>query len=289
MNKCKVAFSVSVLAMAAAMALTGCVGETPTASGGAGSSNSLPEEIAASGKLRVGVSPDYPPMEFKESDNKLTGADIELTQKVGEILGVQVEFVESPFEQLINSIQTKRIDAAIGMSDSVERQKTLDFVDYFQAQARLYTSASRAGEFTKPSDTCGKTMAVASSSVQYQQAKDLSKTACTDKGLPAINVTGTDSGSAARLQIDQGRADLSAQDGENLAYHMKNEPGKFATVLEPLPAQPNGFVLAKGSDQLAAAVKEAFTKMKASGDYQKILDKWDIGYGTMDPAINSAK
>ncbi|WP_395405849.1 ABC transporter substrate-binding protein (plasmid) [Arthrobacter sp. UC242_113] len=285
----KAAIPVGALVAAASLALTGCAGGT-SASAEDASQGGLPQEIKSSGKLRVGLSPDFPPMEFKDSDNKLIGADIELGQKLGEILGVQIEVVESPFEQLMNSVQTGRVDLVIsGVSDTLERQKTVDFIDYFQSQARIYTTAARAGEFTKQSDVCGKQLAVSSSAEQYQQVKDLNKSVCVDNGLPEIKILATDSGSSARLQIEQGRADLAAQGGENLAYFMKQEPGKYAPVLEPLPAEPFGVVVAKGSTQLAEAIKDGFSEMKSSGDYQKILDKWKLGYGAMDPEINSVK
>lgn len=68
--------------------------------------------------------------------------------------------------------------------------------------------------------------------------------------------------------------DLAAQGGENLAYFATTDPGKYASVLEPLPAKPFGVLMKKGDTQLANAVKDAFAEIVDSGEYQKILDKW---------------
>lgn len=288
MNKCKIATSITMLSVAVTLALAGCAGGAEAPSDAAQNAG-LPKEIADSGKLRVGLSADFPPMEFKDGSNKLVGMDIDLQQKLGEILGVQIEVVESPFDQLINSIQTNRVDVVISMLDTVERQKTVDFVDYFKSQGRLYTSGSRAAEFTKQTDICGKKLAVSGATDYYQKVKALSKTACADKGLPEINILTTDTGTAARLQIEQGRVDLAAQGAENLTFFMKQTPGKYEPVLEPLPSGPFGIVVAKDSTELAKALQDALATMKSSGDYQKILDKWGLGYGAMDPSINSVK
>lgn len=281
---------IAALTAVTAFGLTACVGGAETTTEAAAGTTGLPQAIKDAGKIRIGLSPDFPPMEFRDSDKNLSGVDIELQQKLGEVLGVEIEVVESPFDQLINSVQTGRVDLVMsGISDTVERQKTADFVDYFKSQGRLYTSGARAGEFTQQTDICGKKLAVSGKTDYFEQVKTLSKTVCTDKGLPELSILPTDSGAAARLQIEQGRVDLAAQGGENLAYFAKTEPGKYAPVLDPLPAKPFGVLMKKGDTQLANAVKDAFAEIVDSGEYQKILDKWDLGYGAMTPEVNGVK
>ncbi|MHC6223032.1 ABC transporter substrate-binding protein [Arthrobacter sp. MMS24-S77] len=289
MKHLKTAARLAAVAAAATLGLTACVGG-PAAAPSASAPAGLPQEIKDAGKLRIGLSPDFPPMEFRDNAKNLAGLDIELQQKLGEALGVKVEVVESPFDQLINSAQTGRVDVVMsGISDTLERQKTADFVDYFKSQGRLYTSGSRAGEFTKQQDACGKKLAVSGKTDYFEQVKALSKTLCTDKGLPEISILPTDSGAAARLQIDQGRVDLAVQGAENLAYFDKTEPGKYKAVLDSLPAKPFGILAKKGNTQLVNAIQDALNKVKANGDYQKILDKWGLGYGSMTPEVNGVK
>lgn len=290
MKPFKNAARIAAITAIAALGLTACVGGDETTTQAAAGTTGLPQAIKDAGKIRIGLSPDFPPMEFRDSDKKLAGVDIELQAKLSEALGVQIEVVESPFDQLINSVQTGRVDLVMsGISDTLERQKTADFVDYFKSQGRLYTSGARAAEFKQQSDACGKKLAVSGKTDYFEQVKSLSKTLCTDKGLPEITILPTDSGAAARLQIEQGRVDLAAQGAENLAYFAKTEPGKYEAVLEPLPAKPFGVLMKKGDTQLANAVKDAFSKIVASGEYQKVLDKWGVGYGAMSPEINGVK
>lgn len=282
---------------AAALALSGCVASQPTQSvapsGGTGSvAPGLPPAVAQSGTIRIGTSPDFPPMGFKDpkDTSKTIGADIDLMNAIGAKLGVKVEIVESPFDQLLNSVATGRVDVVMsGISDTVDRQKSATFVDYFNSQGRFYTIAGKESAFTEADSICGKKVAVSSKTDFYDQIAVLSKEVCESKGKPAIERLGTDSGAAARLQIEQGRADLAVQAGENLAYLESTDPGKFKVVLAPLPGTPFGAVVKKDDMALANALLQAFKDIQASGEYEQILKKWGLQDGAMEPVINGTK
>jgi polar amino acid transport system substrate-binding protein len=279
------------LGIASATVLTACIPmQVDTDEAGAGTGG-LPATIAKSGVLRVGMSPDFPPMEYKDDQTDQTvGMDVDLANAVAEELGVRVERVESPFDQLLNSVATGRVDVVMsGISDTTERQKTVSFVDYFMSQGRFYTVRPKAGGYTEQTSVCGKSVAVSSKTDYYDQIATLSETVCQSAGLPEIRRLGTDSGAAARLQIEQGRADLAVQGGENLAYLEKTEPGKYVRVLDPLPGTPFGAVVAKDDTALAEALKGAFEKLQADGEYDEILGHWGLDYGKMAPVINGVK
>jgi len=279
-----------VLGVATVLGLSACVSGSTDSPSADGSATGLPSVITASGSLRIGVSPDFPPMEYKSPDTQQTvGLDVELQDALGEVLGIRIERVESPFDQLINSSRTGRVDLVMsGLSDTKVRQQTSDFVDYFMSRGRIYALATKAGAFTKATDLCGKTIAVSAKTDYFNQVKDLGDRTCGTAGLPAVNILPTDSGAAARLQIEQGRADLAAQGAENLIYINKQEQGKYQAVLDPLPASPFGIMIKKGGTQLTNAVLAAMRQLVASGRYRQILDKYGLGYGATTPAVNGA-
>lgn len=286
--------SAAGLAAAAALVLSGCVASQP--SGGASPSaggSGLPAAIAASGKLKVGTSPAYAPMTFKDPKDttKTVGADIDLITAVAKNLGVTVELVETPFDQLINSVATGRVDTVVsGISDTVERQKSATFVDYLDSQGRFYSTAANAAQYTSQEAICGKKVAVSAKTDYYDQVAAVSKAVCEDKGKPAVERLGTDSGAAARLQIEQGRADLAVQGGEGIAYIDKfQEPGKYKVVLDPLPGTPFGAIVKKDDQQLADALLKAFQAIQASGEYDEILKKWGLEDYKLTPVINGTK
>ena len=95
--------------------------------------------------LRVGVSPDYPPLAFRE-DGKLVGLEVEFARRLGQDLSRPVQFVELPFPELIPSLRAGKIDVIMtGMSATEERGKLVRFLpSYFQvAQMVLVRVADR--------------------------------------------------------------------------------------------------------------------------------------------------
>lgn len=248
----------------------------------------LPERIASAGVLKVGLAPDFPPLEYKKPGSDVViGMDVDLTDRLGEILGVEIERHESPFDQLINSVQTGRVDVVIsGLSDTVERQATLDFVDYYRSSGQIYSLESRASEFQKMTDICGATLTVSGKTDYFEQVKAISQKTCVDAGLPAIDILPTDGSAAAQLQLEQERADLSVMGAEYFTFVKESNPGKFEGVLEPLKAQPFAVAIKKGDTELATAILAGFKAMVEDGSYKKILDQYGLGAGAITPAIN---
>ncbi len=285
---------VAVGVAAAALMLSGCVpAAQPAASGDPSSDTGLPPIIAQTGKIKFGTSPAYAPMAFKNPDNaaETIGADIDLMNALAKYFKVEVELVETPFDQLINSVATGRVDVVMsGISDTVARQQTATFVDYLNSQGRFYSTTEKAAPFTSQESICGKKVAVSSKTDYYDQVGDLSKSTCEAAGKPAIERLGTDSGAAARLQIQQGRADLAVQGGEGIAYLEKfTEKGKYKVVLDPLPGTPFGAIVKKDDTQLANALLKAFQDLQASGEYDEILKKWGLEEYKLEPVINGTK
>ena len=281
------AAATAVLALTAALGLSACSGAIV---GNQTAADSKVKTIQ-SGVLTVGLSPDFPPMEYlNPSDDKLVGVDVDLVTELSKRLGLKVNFVQQKFDQLISSVRTNRVDIVFsGMSDTVDRQKTLDFIDYFNSQGRFYTTASHAKEFTKDTDACGTSVAVSSVTDYYPALQHFSKTVCVDAGHPAVNIVATDSGAAARLQLDQGRALLAIQGAENLVYFNKQSPGKYPEVLSPVNQTPYGAAFAKGNTALENKVLAQLKAMVDDGTMKKILETGGVAYGLRAPAINGVK
>lgn len=236
--------------------------------------------------LTVGLSPDFPPLEYLE-DDKLIGSDVDLIREAADRMGYRIKFEEQKFDQLINSIRTNRVDLVIsGLSDTVERQKTLEFVDYYNTKARFYTLPGKAADFTGDADVCGRSVAVSTKTDYFPALKNFNERVCTGAGKRALSIVGTDSGAAARLQLDQGRADLAIQGGENLVYFEQEDPGKYKVVLGPLMEQPFAAAVRKGNMPLAEGLQETLQDMHDDGTTEDILDRYGLVDGLREPVIN---
>lgn len=78
-------------------------------------------------KLRIGVSPDYPPFEFSEKGT-LKGFDIDLAYLLEKKLNKKIVFVQLEFNALIPSLLQGKIDMIISsLSRTIQREQSIDF------------------------------------------------------------------------------------------------------------------------------------------------------------------
>ena len=76
----------------------------------------------------------YAPVEYIDANGKIIGIDPDLGTALGQKLGMKFIFHNATFDGLIPAVKSKRYDIVMSaMSDTKERQASLDFVDYFNA------------------------------------------------------------------------------------------------------------------------------------------------------------
>jgi ABC-type amino acid transport substrate-binding protein len=107
--------------------------------GCAGSNFSLSGETP----LRVGVSPDYPPVIF-ESGGEIVGIEADLARIVSESLGRPIEYTRLPFQDLLPALERGEIDVVMsGLSITPERAERVDFTTPYMKVGQLALIRSR--------------------------------------------------------------------------------------------------------------------------------------------------
>ncbi|EPJ78080.1 extracellular solute-binding protein [Pseudomonas sp. CFII64] len=251
----------------------------------------LPKSITEKGYISAGIAPNYPPMDFKDpATNKLTGIDYDLGTEISKRLGIEIRWQETAFEQMVSGLATNRIDIVMsGMTDTPERQKTVDFVDYFSTGPQFYTLESQK-DLKDIDDMCGKKIGTSRRTTFPVEIAKWSDVNCVAKGKPAIVVIGTEGSADARAQLRQGRLDAAVQGSETLPYIQGQEPGVFKVIGGTLARQLTGLGVAKNNPELSAAIIATLNDMIKDGSYAKILDKWQLKDGAVAEAtLNGAK
>ena len=243
----------------------------------------LPDAIKSAGKIVVAADASYAPNEFiKPGGKDVVGADADLAKAIAAKLGVKAEVKNATFDGIIPGIAASKYD--LGMSsftDTKEREKTVDFVTYFNAGTSFYVKASGGPAVASLADLCNKKVAVEKGTTQADDATAQSK-----KCKVTVLVYPDQNG--ANLALSSGRADVGMADSPVAAYQVKQSGGAFKLSGDPYGEAPYGIAIAKGSD-LVKPVQEALKAIIADGTYGKILKTWGIENGAItEPVINGA-
>jgi polar amino acid transport system substrate-binding protein len=283
------------------LALAGCGSSstsssttTSTSSSSSGSANAaivaqVPAPIKAKGTLTVATEAQYAPNEFIAPDgHTVIGMDADLMHAIGALMGLKVTLVNSNFETIIPGLAAGRYDlGASSFTDTKEREKTVDFVDYFRAGISFYALTSSNPNVKGVADLCGKTVAVEKGTVELEEATKQSAT-CTKEGKKSVNVLSFPGQNPVTLAIASGRAELGMADSPVVAYQIKQNGSKFKLVGESYNFAPYGIAIPKTTGMtkpVYAAVKE----LMANGTYTQILTKWGTESGAIsEPKINGA-
>jgi len=248
--------------------------------------NTVPENIKSTGKLVVGVNIPFTPNEFKDPDGKIVGFDVDLMNAIASTLGLTAEYREADFDKIIPSIEGGTFN--VGMSsftDTKEREKTVDFVDYFSAGILW---AQRPGVGIDPDNACGKKVAVQATMTEETWELPAKSKACTDAGKPPIEIVKFDSQDAATNAVVLGQADAMSADSPVTFYAIKQSNGKLEPAGEIFDSAPYGWPVAKGSP-LAQSLLQALQHLIDTGNYKQIATNWYVEKGMIDkPVINGA-
>ncbi len=250
---------------------------------------SIPAEIKARGTLRVGSQQTFPPIEFREpGKSEVTGASRDLLVELAKRLGLKVEFIQAEYSALIPGLEADRFDMASGgISDTEEREKKVDFVNYMFSGASILTLASNSAKMETIDDFCGKGVATLLGSRVIMDKVDAASERCTKAGKAPIRAEQLPSAPDARMQLDLRRVDGYLGDFPALVYMGQQFPGRYkiAGGNYMLTSYITSWGFSKNRTGLRDAVQKAAQSMLADGSYQKLLDKWDVG-GAALPEIS---
>lgn len=251
----------------------------------------VPAAIKSKGTITVAADASYAPNEFIGPDGKtVVGMDADLSKALGAVMGLKVSVQNVTFDAIIPGLAAGKYDmGASSFTDTKEREKTVDFVDYFEAGESFFTKASGGVSISSIADICGHTVAVEKGTTELADATTQSGK-CKKAGKPAVTVLAFPDQNGANLALASGRAQLGFADSPVAAYQVKKSNGTFKLVGAAYATAPYGLAIPK-SPGLDKAVLAALKVLMSNGTYTSILTHWGIQSGAISPSavkINGA-
>lgn len=224
--------------------------------------------------IRVGTEATYPPFEFRNQDNEMTGFDIELVQAIGEHMEKDVELVDMSFDGLIPALMTGKIDmVAAGMTNTEKRKEKVGFSDVYYHIENAFVTKADDDSIKELKDLSGKV-----ATVQIGTAQD---SFITELGT-AASVKRFQKNDDALREVMLGRGDFTVINLTVANSFLRNSEafkGKLKIALRNFINEPDeGIALAvpKGDDLFLSAVNRALAEIEASGELQELKVKYQI-------------
>jgi polar amino acid transport system substrate-binding protein len=258
---------------------SGTKGGTVTGTKDAAAAKLVPKKVADAGTLTVASDASYAPSEFFDKDGKtVIGFDADLAKAIGDELGLKVTVQNAGFDSIIPALGNRYDVGMSSFTDTLERQKTVDFVDYFEAGTSFYVEKGKNSDITTLDAICGKKVAVEKGTTQLDDA-----TAQNKKCAKQATVLTFQDQNGANLALSSGRADAVMADSPVAAYAAEKSNGKFEVIGKSYGNAPYGVAIPKSKDYagMDKAVQAALEKLQADGTYLSILKKWGVESGAV--------
>jgi len=217
----------------------------------------------------VGTDAAYAPFESQNEKGEIVGMTIDMLSTVASKAGVEIKFVNTPWEGIFNSLQQGDRDIlASSITITDERKQTMDFTNpYFDAYQLIAVKASsKVAKF----DDLKKLK------VGVQTGTTGDEVVTKQQGKNSTNIKRFESTPLALKELEAGGVDAVVADNGVVINYVTNNPGaKFKTVSDKAFApEQYGFAVKKGNAELLEKLNKGLADIKADGSYDKIYAKY---------------
>jgi polar amino acid transport system substrate-binding protein len=250
----------------------------------------LPENIRAEGKMVSVNNGSFPPYEIV-TGTEMTGASDDLTEAIGQLLGVKIEHATvGGLPALLTGVNSGRYQFAFGpVGDFKSREEANDFVDWVQEFVVFAVQKGNPKGITSLDTACGNRIAVmaggsAERVIQVQAEK------CKADGKEPIVVQSYTDQPSSILSVRSKRAEAFFSSQAPLTYFVSQANGQLELTGV---GKKNGFeniyqdaVVPKGSP-LGPLLLDAIKVLMENGTYAAIMKKWGLENNMIkEPGIN---
>jgi ABC-type amino acid transport substrate-binding protein len=248
-----------------AYALAACEtsNSSPGTTAGAAGESSVLDKWLSTKTAKLGVDLTFPPIQFKDSNGKPTGYQMELTEAMMADLGVTPTYVEIPFGQLFAGLVAGKFDM-MGISATILPSRALkglfsNFPVFYESIVVLLNPSSNV---TTSSQLDGKKIAVLQGSSQEFSSKLL---------FPNATFSPFAQLADAVNEVATGRADATVLSEFDVDDSLKAHPNLKLLSGPPLWVDANTYLMPLGDYKLQAWVNNW---LRYNATHQRLTSLW---------------
>jgi glutamate transport system substrate-binding protein len=260
----------AAVAVAAALAMTACGGDSETSAGGTTTTQarefpagSTMAKLSEAKKIKVGTKFDQPLFGLKPPSGDPEGFDTEIARIIASELGIAedgiewIETVSANREPFIEGGQVDIVVATYTINDT--RKQKVDFAGPYYEAGQSILVLEKTTDINGPDDLAGKKVCTVSGSTP---AKNMAEK------YPQAQLQLTDAYSNCLEPLRQGQVQAMTTDNVILSGFVDQNPGEFKLVGEPFTKEPYGIGLKKGDTEFRNFINDVLEAAYEDGRWE---------------------
>jgi len=218
-------------------------------------------------ELLVGMEMSFPPFEMLDSSGQPAGISVDMARAMGQFLNRPIRFENIPFDGLIPSLKTGKIDVIISsLTMTEDRKKSIDFSDpYLNMGLAILANKNSDIQSIDDVDKPGRNVAVKKGTTADIYAMQHFKNA---------KVLVFNDESACAIEVGQGKADCFIYDQISVFQNWKRHQDRTRAILQPFEKEEWAMGIRKGNDDLRTQINDFIKRFKQSGGFEQLGVKY---------------
>jgi ABC-type amino acid transport substrate-binding protein len=226
-----------------------------------------PTDVPANA-LRVGVTPTYPPVIFKQG-GQIAGVEADLARQLGPRLGRPVYFVEVLWDQQVDALLAGRTDIIMsGMSVTEARAVRIAFTEPYLEGGLM------AAVRTEDARRYGSREALLQSTGTVGMIERTTGDVFVQQNFPNARRVALSRASDGALALRNRTIDVFVHDGPSIAWLVSANEADLAGLWQPLNRENLAWGIRRDDSQLLAQVNEILAAWKRDGTLADVLARW---------------
>jgi polar amino acid transport system substrate-binding protein len=228
---------------------------------GAGISNAQQKELV------IGMEMSFPPFEMQDTSGQPAGVSVEMAKAMGKYLQRPIRFENIPFDGLIPSLKTGKIDLVISsMTVTQERSKSIDFSDpYLKMGLSILANQNSPIQSIADVDKPNITVAVKKATTGHIYAI---------QHFHNAKILIFSDSSTCATEVAQGKADCMIYDQISIFANWRKYQDSTRAILQPFQTEEWAMGIRKGNDELRTQVNAFLKQFKENGGFNDLGNKY---------------
>ena len=218
--------------------------------------------------LRVGITPDFPPLVFIQGD-RIAGIEAELAMMLGEELGRPVKFVEMKWDAQIPALLEGKTDIIMSsMTVTRERQVRIAFTEPFLKSGLVAAVRAEEVSIYPTSESIMKVIGMVGI------VPNTTGESFVQKNFPYAQRSSLSYPRQAANELQQRRIAMFIGDAPTVIWLVSENESTIGGIWQPLNEEYLAWGIRKADQDLLARVNAALAQFRLDGRLERVLQKW---------------